>query len=106
MQKGRNEVRQSPSRKAKPTNPSKSAKAAKSAKAVTGGGIMERVRAELGLIAGIVSTVIFFTIGEPWVSNLDSLQNLIVLARWFGAPLASCAMRMRWLKSWANLMAH
>ena len=91
MQKGRKEVRQSPSRKAKPTNPSKSAKAAKSAKAVTGGGIMERVRAELGLIAGIVSTVIFFTIGEPWVSNLDSLQNLIVLFAWLFGVMVWCA---------------
>lgn len=91
MQKGREEVRQSPSRKAKPTNPSKSAKAAKSAKAVTGGGIMERVRAELGLIAGIVSTVIFFTIGEPWVSNLDSLQNLIVLFAWLFGAMVWCA---------------
>ena len=94
MQKGRNEARQSPSRKAKPTNPSKTAKtakAAKSAKAVTGGGIMERVRAELGLIAGIVSTVIFFTIGEPWVSNLDSSQNLIVLFAWLFGVMVWCA---------------
>ena len=91
MQKGRKEVRQSPSRKAKPTNPSKSAKAAKSAKAVTGGGIMERVRAELGLIAGIVSAVIFFTIGEPWVSNLDSSQNLIVLFAWLFGVMVWCA---------------
>ncbi len=82
MQKGRKEVSQSTSRKAKPAKLDKSAK---------GGGMMECVRAELGLIAGIVSTMIFFTIGEPWVANLDSLPNLIVLFAWLFGVMVWCA---------------
>ena len=76
MQKGRKEVSQSPSRKTKPE---------------TGGGIMERVRPELGLIAGIVSTVIFFTVGEAWVADLDSLPRLIVLFTWLFGVMVWCA---------------
>jgi Ca2+:H+ antiporter len=82
MQKGRKEVSQSTSRKAKPAKLDKSAK---------GGGMMECVRAELGLIAGIVSTMIFFTIGEPWVANLDSLPNFIVLFAWLFGVMVWCA---------------
>lgn len=85
MQKGRKEVSQSTSRRAK------TAKSTKPAKSEEGGGIMERLRAELGLIAGIVSTVIFFTIGEPWVANLGSVPQLIVLFAWLFGVMVWCA---------------
>jgi Ca2+:H+ antiporter len=85
MQKGRQELSQSPSRKAKQV------KTAKSSKAAMGGGIMEHLRAELGLIAGIISTVIFFTIGQEWLANLGGLPKLIVLFTWLFGVMVWCA---------------
>jgi len=76
MQKGRKEVSQSPSRKAKPA---------------TGGGIVERLRPELGLIAGIVTTVIFFTVGKEWLGDLDSPAWLIAMFVWLFGVMIWCA---------------
>ena len=52
---------------------------------------MERVRAELGLAAGIVSTVIFLTVGQEWLANLGGLPKLIVLFAWLFGVMAWCA---------------
>lgn len=82
MQKGRKAVSQSPSRKAK---------LVAEAKPDTGGGIGERLRAESGLIVGFVSAVIFFTIGEAWLADLDSLPRLTMLFVWLFGVMVWCA---------------
>lgn len=36
-------------------------------------GFFGRLRSELGLLAGIVTTVLFYTIGKEWIADLDNL---------------------------------
>jgi len=49
------------------------------AKRSSGGGFGTRLRPELGLIAGVVSTVIFYTVGSEWTAQLDSLAWMTFL---------------------------
>jgi len=55
------------------------------------GGFWQRLRAEFGLIAGIVTTVIFFTIGKAWLADLDNLPLLLVLFAWLFGVMIWCA---------------
>ncbi len=55
------------------------------------GGFWQRLRPELGLIAGIVTTVIFFTIGKAWLADLDNLPLLLVLFAWLFGVMIWCA---------------
>ena len=66
------------------------AKASPTARPATGG-IMERLRPELGLIAGIVTTVIFFTVGKEWLVDLDSAPRLALLFAWLFGVMIWCA---------------
>jgi Ca2+:H+ antiporter len=54
-------------------------------------GFLERLRDELGLLAGIATTVIFFTVGKDWVSGLDSAPWLFFMFAWLFAVMIWCA---------------
>src|SRR5680860_302203 len=74
-------------------SPQRKAAAAKTG-AKTGietGGIGERMRPELGLIAGIVTTVIFFTVGDAWLGDLDNPLRLALLFAWLFGVMIWCA---------------
>ncbi|BAQ16885.1 calcium:proton antiporter [Methyloceanibacter caenitepidi] len=49
------------------------------------------LRAELGLIAGIVTTVLFFTVGKGWLGYLDSLPWLALMFVWLFGVMIWCA---------------
>jgi Ca2+:H+ antiporter len=55
------------------------------------GGVVEHVRDELALIAGIATTVIFFTIGKAWLAKLDNLPWLIVMFACLFGVMVWCA---------------
>jgi len=55
------------------------------------GGFWQRLRLELGLIAGIVTTVIFFTLGKAWLADLDNLPLSIALFTWLFGVMIWCA---------------
>jgi Ca2+:H+ antiporter len=55
------------------------------------GSFAERLWAELGLIAGIVTTIIFFTVGKEWAADLDSLPWLIFVFTWLFGVMIWCA---------------
>ena len=76
MQESRKKVSRSPSRKAK------------TAHATKAGSFAERLRAELGLVAGIVTTVIFFSGGMEWLADLgDPVWSLAMFAWLFGVMI-------------------
>ena len=54
-------------------------------------GLAGAVRAELALIAGIVTTVMFFTVGETWLADLDSLPWLVLMFAWLFGVMLWCA---------------
>lgn len=39
-------------------------------------GLLDILRAELGLVAGVVTTILFFTVGKYWLIDLSSLTWL------------------------------
>lgn len=49
------------------------------------------LRAESGLIAGIVTTVLFFTVGKGWLGYLDSLPWLGLMFVWLFGVMIWCA---------------
>jgi len=55
------------------------------------GGIVERLRPELGLIAGIVTTTIFFTVGKDWLIEFDNPVRLIAMFVWLFGVMIWCA---------------
>ncbi len=55
------------------------------------GGFVERLRPELGLIAGIVTTVIFFTVGKEWLADLENAPRVALLFAWLFGVMIWCA---------------
>jgi len=49
------------------------------------------LRAELGLIAGIVTTILFYTVGKEWISGFDSTPWLAFMFAWLFAVMIWCA---------------
>ena len=54
-------------------------------------GLVARLRAESGLIAGAVTTVLFFTIGQGWLADLSSLSWLGFMFVWLFGVIIWCA---------------
>ncbi len=52
-------------------------------------GIFARLRPELGLVAGVVTTVLFYTVGKDWLTALDSLPWLMFA--WLFGVMIWCA---------------
>ena len=53
-------------------------------------GFIKRLRAELALIAGIITTVVFFTVGKNWLAHLDDpVWSLAMFAWLFGVMIWS-----------------
>jgi len=63
----------------------------KAADHVAGEGLWPRLRAELGLIAGLITTVVFFTVGKAWLLDLDNLPLSIALFAWLFGVMIWCA---------------
>jgi len=63
----------------------------KAAGHVAGEGLWPRLRTELGLIAGVITTVIFFTVGKAWLLDLDNLPLSIALFAWLFGVMIWCA---------------
>lgn len=59
--------------------------------AVAGHGIFDRLRPESGLIAGVVTTALFFTVGQEWLTELGSLPWLILMFAWLFGAIIWCA---------------
>jgi Ca2+:H+ antiporter len=79
MQEGRKKVSRSPSRKAKTAHATKAMSLA------------ARLRPELGLIAGIVTTVIFFAGGMEWLADLESPAWSLLMFAWLFGVMVWCA---------------
>jgi len=63
----------------------------KAASPAVGGSFWPRLRAELGLIAGLITTVVFFTVGKAWLLDLDNLPLSIALFAWLFGVMIWCA---------------
>jgi len=69
----------------------KSAGADKKAGAPKGGGFLDRLRPEFGLVAGVLTTVIFYTVGKEWTAELDSAPWLLLMFVWLFGVMVWCA---------------
>jgi Ca2+:H+ antiporter len=49
------------------------------------------LRADLGLIAGVITTVLFFTVGKEWLADLTSLTWLGLMFVWLFGVMIWCA---------------
>ena len=65
--------------------------ARKGTPAPKGGGFWELLRPELGLIAGVITTVIFYTVGKEWADQLDSTRWLLLMFVWLFGVMVWCA---------------
>lgn len=54
-------------------------------------GFFGRLRSEVGLLAGIVTTVLFYTIGKEWIADLDNLPWLVFTFAWLFGVMIWCA---------------
>jgi Ca2+:H+ antiporter len=54
-------------------------------------GFLGRLRSELGLIAGMVTTALFYTIGKEWIADLDNLPWLVFTFAWLFGVMIWCA---------------
>lgn len=54
-------------------------------------GLLGILRAEFGLIAGVVTTVLFFTVGKDWLADLNSLPWLGLMFVWLFGVMIWCA---------------
>ena len=59
--------------------------------AIKANGFIRTVVAELALIVGVITTIIFFTVGKPWLADLDNLAWLIVMFVWLFGVMIWCA---------------
>ncbi|MCC0058888.1 MAG: calcium:proton antiporter [Hyphomicrobiaceae bacterium] len=69
----------------------KTAAPAKPADAAKPHGLLHTLRDEIGLIAGVVTTAIFFTVGKPWLADLSNLPWLGFLFVWLFGVMIWCA---------------
>lgn len=82
---------QSAAPRKKAARTTKSAGAVTTVKAPEHAGFLERLRSELGLIAGVVTTVIFYTVGKEWLTDLNHLPWLIFMFAWLFGVMIWCA---------------
>jgi len=96
---------QSPRRKAAKTRAVSKAKPASKARAVSKAktgpaaklgarddeGLLGRFRSELALIAGVITTVVFYTVGKEWLANLDNPILSLAMFAWLFAVMIWCA---------------
>lgn len=54
-------------------------------------GFAGRLRSESGLIAGVITTAIFFSVGKDWLTELNSLPWLIFMFAWLFGVMIWCA---------------
>ncbi|MGB3021715.1 MAG: calcium:proton antiporter [Methyloceanibacter sp.] len=54
-------------------------------------GFARAVGAELGLIAGVVTTAIFFTVGKAWLAEIDNPAWLAVMFIWLFGVMVWCS---------------
>ncbi|MGD9263293.1 MAG: calcium:proton antiporter [Methyloceanibacter sp.] len=54
-------------------------------------GLLDILRAELGLVAGVVTTILFFTVGKYWLTDLSSLTWLAFMFVWLFGVMIWCA---------------
>lgn len=54
-------------------------------------GVVARLRAESGLIAGVVTAVLFYTLGQDWLTDLSSLSWLGLMFVWLFGVIIWCA---------------
>ena len=54
-------------------------------------GFVARLRAESGLIAGAVTTVLFFTVGQEWLTDLSDFSWLGFMFAWLFGVIIWCA---------------
>ncbi|MHA1518414.1 MAG: calcium:proton antiporter [Alphaproteobacteria bacterium] len=87
----RQSLRASAARKEKHACAAKASGAIKKAGAPGGGGFLERLIPELGLIAGVITTVIFYTVGKEWADQLDSTRWLLLMFIWLFGVMVWCA---------------
>ena len=55
------------------------------------GGLLGILRSELGLVAGVVTTIVFFTVGKYWLTDLSSLTWLAFMFIWLFGVMIWCA---------------
>lgn len=105
MQDGRKSGTRTKTSRRKPVKPAAKTGGAKTDGAKTGGaktggakgapiraaGLFERLRYELGLIAGITTTVTFYTVGKDWVSGPDGALWLGFMFAWLFAVMVWCS---------------
>jgi Ca2+:H+ antiporter len=81
--------------KAAATRPKASGRAAGTSvaahEASTSSGFFGRLRAELGLIAGVITVVIFFTVGKAWLDDIGDVPLLIAMFAWLFGVMIWCA---------------
>ncbi|HBF61311.1 MAG TPA: hypothetical protein DDW48_07745, partial [Methyloceanibacter sp.] len=44
--------------------------------------VLDVLRGELGLIGGVITTALFFTVGKEWLADLSSLTWLGLMFAW------------------------
>ncbi len=54
-------------------------------------GIAGRLRPELGMIVGVVTTALFYSIGKEWLAELNSLPWLVFMFTWLFGVMIWCA---------------
>jgi len=65
--------------------------ASSKAKTSKADGLTTALRKELGLVAGIVTTVIFFTVGKEWLGALDHVAWFATMFLWLFGVMIWCA---------------
>jgi Ca2+:H+ antiporter len=53
--------------------------------------ILDVLRGELGLISGVITTVLFFTVGKEWLADFSSLTWLGLMFSWLFGVMIWCA---------------
>lgn len=54
-------------------------------------GLLQTLRDELGLVAGILTTVVFFTVGKQWLADLSNLPWVGFMFVWLFGVMIWCA---------------
>lgn len=54
-------------------------------------GFLGCLRAELALVAGIITTIVFFTVGKGWLADLDDPMWSLAMFTWLFGVMIWCA---------------
>jgi len=80
-----------PAEKASAARGGKTSASVQAADTGEGEGPWRRLKSELGLIAGVITTALFFTVGKDWLADLTSLPWLILMFVWLFGVMIWCA---------------